>query len=88
MSDVEKCWQDFWAPICSPDGNLDLEQIKKELFDYWNLMDGASKVYDHVTGRKVSKILTKPEIVIELADQHYQDIEWEHRREDDEASEQ
>lgn len=69
--DVEKCWQEFWVPICAPDGKLDLDQIKKELFDYRNVMEGAGKVYDHVTGGAISKVLTKPEAVIAMADEHY-----------------
>lgn len=48
-------WKDFWEPIVAPEGKLDLEQVKKELYDYRQMMKNVSGVYEHVTGGKISK---------------------------------
>lgn len=67
--DVQAIFDDFWRPlVCRADGSLDLEQVKKELFDYYYLMDRASTVYDHVTGGRISKTTTIAEDVIAEAD--------------------
>jgi predicted phosphohydrolase len=67
--EVEKVYEDFWRDILEKDGILDMQQLKKELFDFWNVMQNVPKVYDHVTGGKVSKILTDPKVVCDLADE-------------------
>lgn len=68
MKDIEQVWQEFWKPIVEKDGVLDLEQVKKELFDFWQAMQSVPKVYCHVTRDAVSKILTDPDVVISIAD--------------------
>ena len=70
---IEQVYQDFWKPLIEKDGVLDIAQMKRELFDFWQVMQSVPKVYDHVTGGKVSKILTDPDVVIALADDNYQD---------------
>jgi len=74
ISEVERVYREFWAPIVEYRGFLDIEQVKKELYDFWLVMDNVPKVYNYVTGGKVSKILTDPEFVKALADDHYEDI--------------
>ena len=66
--EVQACWEEFWVLIVAPGGVLDVEQVKKELYDFRGLMDGAAKVYDHVTGGRISKVLTLPSVVIAVAD--------------------
>ncbi len=61
---VEKVWQDFWMPLVAPDGRVDMEQIKKELYDFRQIMKEVSRVYEYVTGGAISKINTKAEEVI------------------------
>lgn len=71
----DKTFEEFWASIVTnEDGSLNVEQIKKELHDYHNIMEEVSKVYDHITGGMISKINTKHECVILEADQHYDKI--------------
>lgn len=43
--DPEQEWQRFWAEIVAPDGEINVEQVKKELADYSFLMAQASEVY-------------------------------------------
>ena len=69
--DVERVYQEFWKPIVERDGVLDVEQVKRELFDFWQAMQRVPKVYCHVTGDQVSKMLTDAEVVCNLADEHY-----------------
>jgi hypothetical protein len=71
MTDVEKEYQEFWKGIVEKDGVIDIEQIKKELFDFSKLMANASKVYEHVTGHQLSKINYDADVVIALAEDHY-----------------
>lgn len=67
-AEVEENWNDFWKDIIMPKGYIDLEQLKKELFDYSNIMHGASEVYYHVTGGAVSKPNTDPKVVCAMSD--------------------
>lgn len=64
MSEVETVWADFWAPIVAPDGVLNLEQVKAELHDYYTLICEVPKVYDHITGGRISKPNTLASVVI------------------------
>ena len=72
--EIEKVFQEFWVPIIfnlrngTRTGKLNLEQLKKELFDYYNLLNEVPKVYDHVTGGLISKPNTKAFEVIAAAD--------------------
>ena len=70
-SEVEKVYQDFWRPIVERDGCVDMEQVKKELFDFWQVMQSVPKVYCYITDNQVSKILTDPDVVCNLADEYY-----------------
>ena len=67
----EKTWRDFWEPVVSgSDGMLDLDKIKRELYDYRILLTNASKVYDHVTGGLLSKTNYDASVVITAADDY------------------
>jgi hypothetical protein len=66
---VERVWQDFWKGIITnPDGSIDVEQVKKELYDFRMVMLGAAKVYCHITHDRISKPNTDPDAVIRVAD--------------------
>lgn len=69
MDEVEQCWREFWLPIVAKDGAVDIEQVKKELFDFKQLMRNASIVYDHVTRSRITNVLTLPDAVIGEADE-------------------
>ena len=59
--------------MLNPDGSLNVEQVKKELTDFKSVMDNVSVVYMTLTGGRISKILTEPQVVIELAKEHFRD---------------
>lgn len=51
MKDYEESWESFWKEICTKeDGSLNIDQIKRELFDYSYLMKQAARVYSEVAG--------------------------------------
>lgn len=84
--EVEKVWEEFWLPIFMRDPLVEphippyspfLEQLKRELFDAHNLMHSLSVIYCEISGSIVSKPLTKPEVVVELAQEHFYD--WRDR---------
>ena len=68
--DVEKVWEEFWLPVLTEDGPLDIQKFKRELYDFYQLMGNASKVYYEVTGGKVSKCNTRGSEVIRLFEDH------------------
>ncbi len=79
---ADEVWSEFWAPICTKaDGSLNLEQVKKELSDFHYVMQQVPKVYSHITGNLLSKIMYEARIVIDAADKHYEDF---YRTEDEE----
>lgn len=82
-NEVENTWNNFWKDIVqNPDGSINIEQLKKELSDFSKVMDAVPKVYCHVTGGKVSKILTDPDVVCALADEHYEQLHKEELNDD------
>ena len=83
LSEIEKEFKEFWIPIIfnGKNGRLNLDQLKKELYDFSCLMDNVSKVYYEITNGKISKVLTDPDAVIseyencvnDLVDEAHQD---------------
>jgi hypothetical protein len=69
--DYERTFEEFWNPIIMPDGDLNMDQLKRELHDYRTLIRNVSKVYDHVTGGYISKPMTNPDVVIREANRNY-----------------
>ncbi len=55
INEIEGNWDNLWADIVYPDNKLDLEQLKKELFDYSNLMDRMSEITDYISNGQLSK---------------------------------
>lgn len=75
---VEENWNEFWKEILlKNDGSIDIEQLKKELFDFSTLLDNVPKVYNHITGGMLSKVNTKSELIIKKADQYYKGLNEE-----------
>ncbi len=53
---VENDWQNLWKDICTTEnGELDMENIKNELYDYHFLMNQASELYDYISNGKLCK---------------------------------
>lgn len=74
LEDYKETWFDFWESICTDaEGNVNMDQIKRELHDYHLLMNHVAIVYDHITGGKISKPLTDPQTVIAVADDSYRE---------------
>ena len=58
--EVEKVWDEFWKElVCDPDGRVNIPQVKKELYDYHNMLEEIPKVFCEVTGGNISKPNTK-----------------------------
>lgn len=72
--EIQELWETFWKPLVTKDGELDLEQIKKELYDFHFIMQQVPKVYTHITGNKLSKLMYRAETVIRMADEYYEDL--------------
>jgi hypothetical protein len=77
---VEEIWESFWKPIVTtPDGQINLDQLKKELADFSFVMDEVPKVYCHITGSRMSYITYYAEDVIRVADDYAQECYREDR---------
>lgn len=71
----DKIWTKFWLPLLhGTDGRPSLEKIKDELCDFYFVMQQVPKVYCHITGNKLSKLMYKAETVINEADEHYESV--------------
>jgi hypothetical protein len=51
---VEESWKMWKEIVCDANGNINFEQLKKELFDYCNVMDSASIINCAVSGGALS----------------------------------
>ncbi len=61
--DIDVAWK-FWEEILVKDGKLDMDQLKKELTDWYYVMGEAPKVYCAVTGNQLSKVMYAADTVI------------------------
>jgi hypothetical protein len=72
--DHNKEWESFWKEhVCNPDGTINLEQLKKELYDFSFVMEQVPKVYCHITGGKLSKVMYPAKTVISVADEYFKE---------------
>ncbi len=70
--DVEQVYQDFWKDIiCDDDGNIDVDQLKKELRDFYVMIKEVPKVYCGVTGGMLSKCLYDADVVLGIFEEKY-----------------
>jgi len=68
QSAVDSVYDEFWKDIIEDPEGLNLSQIKKELYDFWVVMEEVSKVYLEISNYKFSKPTTSAEYVLE---EHY-----------------
>jgi len=54
----QECWETFWKEQVTVDGELDIEQVKQELFNYKALLDQINQP---------QKEIMQPQILIQLA---------------------
>lgn len=65
--EVEKTWKEFWASIIEDEnGNVSLDQIKRELSDYHVVLHEVARAYDHITNGHISKPNTAHRFVIDF----------------------
>ena len=69
---VDRVYNDFWKDIVETDHGLDTEQIKKELYDFWVVMEEVSEVYLEISNNKFGDPTTPSKYVLE---EHYARIE-------------
>lgn len=68
LSDYEQEYENHWRRhVENPDGTLNADQVKRELYDYLMLMGRVAEVYDNVTGGRISKPETMAHHVIDEA---------------------
>lgn len=86
MEDYNKIYEDFWKRIVeNEDGSLNIDQVKRELSDFYYMIEEVPKVYYHVTGGIISKPNTKSSAVISIADENYarENNFWDIKSEDE-----
>lgn len=72
--DVEDVFQGFWKDIvCKENGELDTEQVKRELCDYYKMLREVPYVYSAVTGGLLSKPIYDAKTVIDIFYEQYGD---------------
>lgn len=64
---------EFWSKFVYPEG-ASAQDVQNELDDYHEMMGEVGRVYDHVTGGVISKPNTRASAVIEVADEHIQEL--------------
>lgn len=70
--DYDREYEKFWRPLVElSSGAMNHEQLRKELYDYSRLIENIMKVYDRLTGGMISKPLTDPDTVIQVAEEHF-----------------
>lgn len=66
--DYEKDWEEFWSNIiCDEHGNINIQQLKKELSDFSMVLEEVPKVYCALTNNTLSKVHYFADTVISIA---------------------
>lgn len=64
----ESIYQEFWVPLLEVDGVLNIDQMRRELFDYHSLLRNVNHVYWTLTNGVISNPQTAPQHVITYAE--------------------
>lgn len=70
---MEYGWEGLWKKILTQDGRINLNQLKKELFDYSFLIQEAARVYHYVSGGRVFKPSQTSDEVIAAFNEYFKD---------------
>lgn len=71
MKPYEKEWDDYWSKIVLDEsGIMDVEQLKKELWDYSILYHNTMEVVRELTDGMITKPQSKPETIIDVVTEH------------------
>lgn len=64
--DYKKVYNDFWKELVeNPDGSLNKDQIMKELYDFYFIINNVPVVYDTVTGGACTKAMYEAQTVVD-----------------------
>lgn len=75
---VEKYWDDTWKDILmKPDGTIDVEQLKKELADFSEMIGRMITLTSRLTGGKLSYPTYDVDVIIEQMEEHNKETERE-----------
>jgi hypothetical protein len=73
--DVEEVWDEFWKHIVTVEGKgVSLGAIKKELYDYYVVLQNVPKVYMEITGGYMSKPFYDASDVLSRYSDHVEDL--------------
>lgn len=67
--EVLKLWMEWWYPLVADEKGIDPVKVAKELYDYTQLMENTSAVFDHITMGRISKPFTIARDVIAVHDE-------------------
>ena len=71
---VEEIYQGFWKKIvCDEDGNINVEQVKNELCDFYHMLQEVPKVYSEITNGVLSKPMYDATTVLNYFDEQYKE---------------
>lgn len=69
---VQQEYERFWKGIVERDGVLDFEQVKRELYDYSQLLERIPVLYCRLTDGAISKPNTDIDVVYNLAEEVFE----------------
>lgn|GEM_PF-2380054 len=65
---INSVYNNFFKEIIEDkDGNINKRQLKKELFDFREMIDNNTKLFSRLTGGIFSKPNTSPDVIFETA---------------------
>ena len=82
MRNAETAWQNKWQEILIKDGQVDLDQLKKELADFDDLIDRHAELVCEVTRHRLSYVTYPTKTVLAVMREAEAD-EQENQKKDD-----
>jgi len=67
VSFAENQWETLWKPLVTTNGRIDKAKLMTELADFSILMEEAGKVYNHVSGGRITTVRVMSGDVINAA---------------------
>lgn len=69
LTSTNDIYNQFWKQLVEKDNKPNLDFIKKELADYYKILQNVPKVYKHISGH--SSPFTDSSVIISDTDYHY-----------------
>lgn len=77
LETVDEIYNGFWKDIVEKeDGTIDIEQVKKELSDFYVCMDNVPQVYAEITNGTLSKVTYPANTIIGLFHDYFINKSW------------